>query len=208
MVPCNNNKGFTLTELAILCVLIGVVGAIAIPNIISWLPEMRLKRGAMALHSHMVNVRMNAVKENRDWAIVFDTANNRYFVCDDAGADGNWVGAGDPTGAGDNNIVGTYCMDGSAFDIPGVNPDPACSQRESGIVLGSGDAANFDGGAIVADKVSYNNNFVAFNSQGIGNSGYVYMEHDGATSSFAVGTLTSGVVRVLKSARGANDYEL
>lgn len=205
MVSRKNYHGFTLIELAIAVAVACVASAIAIPNIISWLPEMRLKSAARDLYSNMAMVRMNAVKENKPWSIIFDIANNRYFLCDDQGVDGTWIGAGDMTGTGDNSIVATYCMDGSLFAADPRN----CTQRESGIVLGHGDAtiAANDGGAIPADNVGYANNNAVFNPRGTGSGGYVYLEHERATTSFAVGTPGSGVIRIFKSPAGAAGYE-
>jgi hypothetical protein len=46
------------------------------------------------------SIKLNAIKENQDWAIVFDTAADRYFVCSDDGANNLWDGP--PSNGGDD----------------------------------------------------------------------------------------------------------
>ncbi len=162
-------------------VIIGILAAVATPMFLSWLPDIRLKSAARDLFSQMQKTRMQAVKENRDWAIVFDTANNRYYICNDQGVDATWTSAADLTGTGDNTIVET--MDLAAY--------------RHGIGYGPGAAAAaVGGGGLPAGNVSYTNNVVIFNPRGTGTAGYVYLDHQANTTAYAVGSLTSGSIRM------------
>ncbi len=172
-----NNSGFTLIEVIVVSVLIGIMTAIAIPNYINWLPNYRLKGAARDLYSNMQKARLIAVKENRNTAIEFDPANNRYSICDD------WTG-GAPC-AGKSEII----------DLNSVR---------SGVGFGHGNAtvqANITASAfplVPDDNVSFASNTVVFNSRGFGSPGYVYLDHQDNTVTYAVGSLSSGTVRIRK----------
>jgi type IV fimbrial biogenesis protein FimT len=57
-------SGFTLTEVMIVTGVIALMAAIAIPNIISWLPDIRLKAAARGLYSNLQKAKLEAVKSN------------------------------------------------------------------------------------------------------------------------------------------------
>lgn len=164
-------SGFTLAEVMIVLAIIAIMAAIAVPNIMDWLPNMRLKAEARELFSAMQKARSEAVKRNRDTAIIFDPANNSYSFCD------NWNG--------------TTCVGNSiATDMNLVG---------SGVGYGRGDSNNQVTGASwpltpADDNVNYQNNRVVFNSKGLGSAGYVYLDHQDNNTTYAVGTQSSGVI--------------
>ena len=76
---CHRQAGFTLVELMIVIAVIAILTAIAVPNIISWLPNYRAKAAARDLFSNMQKARMQAVKENGNIIIRFDASINPGF---------------------------------------------------------------------------------------------------------------------------------
>ncbi len=169
--------GFTLMEVVIVISIIGILLAIVGSQLLNSLPDIRLKSAARELYTNMQRARMNAIKNDTTWGIVFDTANKRYLLCSDSGADGLW------STVADNTVAAT------------INFSP-----QSGVGYGHGNIAannSVSGGAFPNDGVSYNNDVVTFNSKGLSGAGYVYLDNQNKSTSYAVGTQASGVIRLL-----------
>ena len=66
MPPTNIEKGFTLTEILIVIAIISILSAVAVPNFLSWRPNMQLKAAARDLHSGLQNAKIEAIKRNAD----------------------------------------------------------------------------------------------------------------------------------------------
>ncbi len=90
-------SGFTLMELMVTIAIILIMASIAVPSFLSWLPKQRLRTAVTDLVADIQLIKLQAIKENRNWTIVFDTATDRYYVCSDDGANNLWDG---PVGMG------------------------------------------------------------------------------------------------------------
>lgn len=75
-----NKRGFSLTELMIVIAVIGIMGLIAVPTLVTALPGYRLKSSARELCSNMRKARSLAVKQNRSVTLEFKTDNNTYTI--------------------------------------------------------------------------------------------------------------------------------
>lgn len=96
-----SDPGFTLFEMIVALAVLAVMAAVAVPNYLSWLPDIRLRDAAGDIRSDIQLARQKAIRENGSVALLFDLDRNRYtiFVDNGAGAGAtqaqNWVRDGD-----------------------------------------------------------------------------------------------------------------
>jgi type IV fimbrial biogenesis protein FimT len=180
-----NKEGFTLLEMMVVVAIVGIIVVISISNIISLLPGYRLKSAARDIYSNFQLANLGAVRENKNWAVVFDVTANpgRYFVCSDNNGDG-WNGP--PVMGGNDNLEKTVNL----------------SDYKSGVDYGHGNATNAVGGTF-GDEITFKNNVVVFNPRGLSNAGYIYLENKNKNGTCAVGCLSSGVI-ILKKWNGVS----
>ncbi len=104
------NKGFTLVELMVVIVMIGIISIIATPNMRSWYLNFETSSACDNITNTLVSARMNAIKNGNNQVVFFYTADNCPATIADI-----------PT-----NVAGTNCY----FTINDENntiqtPDPA-----------------------------------------------------------------------------------
>ncbi|MBN1932200.1 MAG: GspH/FimT family pseudopilin [Desulfobacterales bacterium] len=104
----HNNSGVTLLEIVTVIGIMGIMSAIAIPNIISWLPDYRLKSAARELQSTMQFARFRAIKENTNAVVSFNIGTDEYFAFLDNGEGGGT--ASDETLNGNERIIRNATM--------------------------------------------------------------------------------------------------
>ena len=174
-------SGFSLMEMMTVIAIIGIMSAVSIPRLLN--PENKARKAARELMGDMQRTRMSAISNNQDWAIVFDTVTDNYYICSDRGADNVWS-----TVLASNTIEKTISFTNYA----------------AGIQYGHGSAttnATSGGGAFPVDDVSYGSNVLTFNSRGTCSSGWVYLSYGDAN--YAVGTLSTGIIRIRQWVGGA-----
>jgi prepilin-type N-terminal cleavage/methylation domain-containing protein len=76
-----SNKGFTVVELLTVMGIVGVLMAVALPGILSWIPEQRLKGAARELHDNLQFARIYAIKAGQDCYLDFnEPATGQYTL--------------------------------------------------------------------------------------------------------------------------------
>jgi hypothetical protein len=117
---------------------------ISIPNIGRWLPRYRLRSAVRDMASNMQLARLAAIKENRTWAIQFDTDAQTYTVWS-SGKDGELL-------TGDDEAISTTEL----IDYPKVS-------------FGDNGYGSWLGGALtgdLSDGVTFRDDRVEFRSDG------------------------------------------
>jgi prepilin-type N-terminal cleavage/methylation domain-containing protein len=174
-------SGFSVMELCVAMAIFAILASMAIPGTSRWLPNYRIKSAARDLYSNFQLARLEAIRNNREHALVFNIGAGTYNLVS-SGADGDY---------------------GTADDPPPVKT-VTLSSYGSGINYGTGNA----GGPIDAvrgfdDSVTFQDtadgmNILIFNARGMINpqtntAGEVYITNQ-RNQCFAVSTGQNGVV--------------
>ena len=81
-------NGFTLLELLVVIAIIGILSAIAIPNMIGWRAERSLRGAANIFQADLQRARLRAVRESGFVAVVITPPNNYQIFVDDGSGGG------------------------------------------------------------------------------------------------------------------------
>lgn len=147
-------RGLTIIELVVVMCIVGIMVLIAIPNIGRWLSRYRLKSAARDVASNMQLARLGAIKDNREWAILFDIPGQLYRIISNRGPDGNW-------GTPDDFVEKIV----SLSDYPNIR-------------FGDSGHGPPGGGAPVRDGVTFVGNKAEFNPAGTSTAGTVYLQNN------------------------------
>jgi prepilin-type N-terminal cleavage/methylation domain-containing protein len=167
-------SGFTLVELIITMVILGIIAGIAIPSFVVMLPNYHLKSAARDIFSNMQQARMAAIQANRSYSILFDTANQSYTIREDTVP-----------------LTTIKTVNFSDYDSGG------------GITYGNGNATEAIDGGSFGDFITYTHatfpdNIAVFSPRGLGeNTGYVYLANRKGTA-YVIGSEISGVIKLRK----------
>ena len=66
------NSGFTLVELLVAVAILAVLATVSIPAVVHWLPNYKLKKAARDMYSRFQQARLQAVRMNTEFAVLFD----------------------------------------------------------------------------------------------------------------------------------------
>jgi prepilin-type N-terminal cleavage/methylation domain-containing protein len=81
MTGLRKSEGFSLPEVLVVVAILGIMSAIAIPSMLSWLSNKGLQSAARDLYSNMKKAQSFSVKENRNCAVTFNgTTGYTVFV--------------------------------------------------------------------------------------------------------------------------------
>jgi prepilin-type N-terminal cleavage/methylation domain-containing protein len=182
-----DTKGLTLIELIVVMCILGVMVLISIPNIGRWLPRYRLRSAVRDVASNMQLARLGAIKDNREWAIQFDTNAQTYTILSDEGGDDTWGTVDDVGYKGD-------------FDPWPLSTRSLADYRN--ISFGDNGYGSWLNGQGVGDGVTFMNNRVEFKPDGtagpdlfngIVGSAYLQNNRGGASCARIRFTATGGI---------------
>lgn len=171
--------GFTITELAVVILIISVLASIALPGFAKWLPGYKLRIAAQELYSNIHHAKMMAIKENSSYRLVFTPGEKSYYIIER------------PDGSVERRI--SLNRNGASGDV-----SFGCGSATK--------AATVNGGPAPNDGISYTYNKATFNSRGLGKSGYVYL-CNGEGGAYAIGTWASGVIIMKKWNKSTGSWE-
>ena len=77
------NSGFSLTEVMIVIAIMAIMAGITVPNLLSWLPKYRLRSAGDELYSNLQFTKVKAIKDNVNWAVIFNFAGSSYTITSD-----------------------------------------------------------------------------------------------------------------------------
>lgn len=72
------NYGFTILELMVVIGTIAIMMSIAVPNIMGWLPDYRLRSGTEEIQSTLQLARLRAINGNTTATVSFNVGNETY----------------------------------------------------------------------------------------------------------------------------------
>jgi type IV fimbrial biogenesis protein FimT len=77
-------SGFTLIELLVVIAILGTMMAIAVPNILSWLPTYRVTAASRDVYSNYQRAKLTAVKRNINCGVTFISTGYTVYIDEDS----------------------------------------------------------------------------------------------------------------------------
>jgi len=176
-------RGFTLLEVVVVTLLIGVVASFAIPRALKTSPQQEVLRAARALTRGLELVRTQAMASKRQVRVTFDAANGFYTAYMDV----TGGRTGDIAGTSEEVHATRILSRGSHGGIPGVE----LSDR---VRFSTGEAGQGPLGDPAEDPVQLTDDRVEFNSRGmvtpLGTNGVIFLSHKEDPSVVAAVTIS------------------
>ncbi len=146
-----NCRGFSLLEIAITVAVLGTLVAIAIPNLMTWSANHRLRNDFSTLEGDLQLARLTAINRNAVVALVFDSPlTNQYTVFVDDGQGLGGTARDLIQNGSEEEILQGALSEGVSFDT----------------INASGKAILFNGRGMRARPVTDPANFILINSKG------------------------------------------
>jgi len=191
IISAKKDSGFSMPEFMVVLWLVGILAAITASSfdLSGWLSLYRLKGSAKDLLIDLQKARMNAITEDRSWAIVFDTGQGSYkFQAKDTA--GNWVDEGAPVYLAKGVVYGHGT---ATFDAAGGKTAFTSNNPTNAVTFATSQPSNLP--------------TVAFDSRGLPSTmggGFCYLANSSGAA-FAVGINTAGVIKMRKWS--GNDWQ-
>ncbi|MEW6213994.1 MAG: GspH/FimT family protein [Nitrospirota bacterium] len=191
----HRQDGITLIELIIIIAIIGILAALGVPEINRFSADYKVRSCATDLIQNMRVARAMAIKENRQYLIVFDTTNNRYMIGFDGDGDNNLITLDSDTFGickdTDNDRLpeGDILINGVPDCVKAVNLTDCGNNIIFGYGTGTTPPNGPNGSAIPASGVNFSGTppTAKFDSDGsMDKLGSVYFQHTGRGYSYCV----------------------
>jgi prepilin-type N-terminal cleavage/methylation domain-containing protein len=196
----NNKDGFTLVELIVTLAIIAIITSIGVPQITSFGSSYKVRSAATDLLQHMKLAKAMAIKENREYLIIFDPVRERYLIGHDGDGDGNLTTVGDAVGKladtfgtckdTDNDLLPDKDKDANNDGIPDCVKVIEVDTNYVDVVIGFGNETppkGPDDSTIPATGVNFGSSNVAFRADGsVGKMGSVYLQHTGKAYTYCI----------------------
>ena len=159
----SNQTGFTMLEMMIIIVIIGILASLAVPGFINWIPKMKVKNDAKTNLNYLRLARSKSVADNSQYGIYFDVAGNRVIYFEDTSSPENL--SYDP--GLDSTVEAPYNM---ASNVSLIN----CTFVNNTIIFFPNGSASTSGSITVTDESSG----VAYNINVLASTGRVRLEQN------------------------------
>lgn len=86
----NNSKGFSLIEVIVTVAVIGIIAAIAVPNMIGWRGERQLQGSARNFAADVQLARLKSIRESENVVVLVDDLADSYQIFTDLNKNEAW----------------------------------------------------------------------------------------------------------------------
>jgi prepilin-type N-terminal cleavage/methylation domain-containing protein len=149
------NAGFTILELLITVAIIGIVAGVALPALSAYYGECCLKAAIYEITGMIKEAKQNALVNDRDYAVSFNTDSGKISLASGQGNDGKWNSA-------DDFVIRSFRLAG----------------KGGGLSFGYGSCGPVPDLVVSGDGVTFPNNTLVCNTNLTGSSGTVYIQSD------------------------------
>jgi prepilin-type N-terminal cleavage/methylation domain-containing protein len=149
------NAGFTILELLITVAIIGIVAGVALPALSAYYGGCCLKAAMYEITGMIKEAKQNALLNDRDYAVSFDTDSGKISLASGQGNDGKWNSA-------DDVVIRSFRLAGKGGSLS----------------FGYGSCGPVPNLVVSTDGVTFPNNTLVCNTKLTGSSGTVYIQSD------------------------------